>query len=136
MKPSVVVALPFGAGWAVDWVTRSGGSCLFIAISIRARWNVTRVPDRDRRARPGQTCILALTAAFRGDPYPAWVETEDEQLSFVLVAGAMFRQLCNAEPPFRSFVFEVLSGRVFELMSRAGTVIGRCRPAASAPVRV
>lgn len=70
------------------------------------------------RVRPGQTCILALTAAFRSDPYPAWVETEDEQLSFVLVPGAMFRELYNAEPTFRSFVFEVLSGRVFELMSR------------------
>jgi CRP/FNR family transcriptional regulator, anaerobic regulatory protein len=70
------------------------------------------------RVRPGQTCILALSAAFRSEPYPAWVETEDEQLSFVLVPGAMFRQLYNAEPTFRSFVFEVLSGRVFELMAR------------------
>ncbi len=30
----------------------------------------------------------------------------------------MFRELYNAEPSFRSFVFEVLSGRVFELMTR------------------
>jgi CRP/FNR family transcriptional regulator len=70
------------------------------------------------RVRPGQTCILALTAAFRSEPYPAWVETEDEELSFVLVPGAMFRELYNTEPTFRSFVFEVLSGRVFELMTR------------------
>lgn len=70
------------------------------------------------RVRPGQTCVLALTAAFRSEPYPAWVETEDETLSFVLVPGAMFRELYNTEPSFRSFVFEVLSGRVFELMTR------------------
>lgn len=70
------------------------------------------------RVRPGQTCILALTAAFRSEPYPAWVETEDEPLSFVLVPGALFTQLYDSEPSFRSFVFEVLSGRVFELMTR------------------
>lgn len=70
------------------------------------------------RVRPGQTCVLALTAAFRSEPYPAWVETENEELSYVLVPGAMFRELYNTEPSFRSFVFEVLSGRVFELMTR------------------
>lgn len=70
------------------------------------------------RVRPGQTCILALTAAFRSEPYPAWVETEDATLSYVLVPGEMFSRLYDAEPSFRSFVFEVLSGRVFELMSR------------------
>ena len=70
------------------------------------------------RVRPGQTCILALTAAFRSEPYPAWVETEDEALSFALVPGAVFRRLYDSEPSFRGFVFEVLSGRVFELMTR------------------
>lgn len=70
------------------------------------------------RVRPGQTCILALTAAFGSEPYPAWVETEDEALHFVLVPQALFVQLYDAEPSFRSFVFEVLSGRVFELMSK------------------
>lgn len=70
------------------------------------------------RVRPGQTCILALTAAFQREPYPAWVETEDQSLSFVLVPGDLFRTLYNTEPTFRSFVFEVLSGRVFELMAR------------------
>jgi CRP/FNR family transcriptional regulator, anaerobic regulatory protein len=69
------------------------------------------------RVRPGQTCILALTAAFRSEPYPAWVETEDATLAYVLVPGEMFARLYDAEPSFRSFVFEVLSGRVFELMS-------------------
>lgn len=67
---------------------------------------------------PGQTCILALTAAFQRERYPAWVETEDLALHYVLVPGEMFRKLYDGEPAFRQFVFEVLSGRVFELMTK------------------
>lgn len=70
------------------------------------------------RIGPGESCVLALTAAFRSDPYPAWVETEDDPLRVVVVPGATFRRLYDAEPAFREFVFEVLSGRVFELMTR------------------
>lgn len=68
--------------------------------------------------RPGETCILALTAAFRRERYPAWVETEGTPLRFVLLPGDVFRRLYDEEPAFREFVFEVLSGRVFELMTR------------------
>jgi CRP/FNR family transcriptional regulator len=70
------------------------------------------------RVRPGETCILALTAAFRREQYPAWVETEATPLRFALLPGEEFRRLYDQEPAFRGFVFEVLSGRVFELMSR------------------
>jgi CRP/FNR family transcriptional regulator len=70
------------------------------------------------RVRPGETCILALTAAFRRERYPAWVETEAGPLRFVLLPGEHFRRLYDQEPAFRGFVFEVLSGRVFELMGK------------------
>ncbi len=65
--------------------------------------------------KPGQTCILALTATFKREPYPAWVETDGEPVSFVVVPERTFRQLL-AESAFRDFTFEVLSSRVFELM--------------------
>lgn len=66
---------------------------------------------------PGETCILALTAAFRRERYPAWVETDHEPASIVVVPGETFRHLFDVEPAFRSFVFEVLSRRVFGLMA-------------------
>jgi CRP/FNR family transcriptional regulator, anaerobic regulatory protein len=66
----------------------------------------------------GQTCILALTAAFRQEQYPAWVETDHRSLRYVLVPGELFRRLYDTEPAFREFVFTVLSGRVFELMGK------------------
>jgi CRP/FNR family transcriptional regulator len=70
------------------------------------------------RVRGGETCILALTAAFGEERYPAWVETDRAELQYVLVPGEVFRDLYHREPSFREFVFEVLSGRVFELMTR------------------
>jgi CRP/FNR family transcriptional regulator len=66
---------------------------------------------------PGQTCILALTAAFRREPYPAWVETDASPVSYVLVPHQKLRAILAAEEAVREFVFEALSGRVFELMS-------------------
>ncbi len=68
--------------------------------------------------RQGQTCILALTAAFQQERYPAWVETDRDTLRYVLVPGKLFRELYHQEPSFREFVFQVLSNRVFELMTR------------------
>lgn len=66
---------------------------------------------------PGQTCILALTAAFRREPYPAWVGTDRAQVSYVLVPHDLLRAILGTEEAVREFVFEALSGRVFELMS-------------------
>jgi CRP/FNR family transcriptional regulator len=78
------------------------------------------------RVEPGGTCILALTATFRGEPYPAWVEAGARGAEYVRVPGATLRRLFDAEPAFRDFVFGVLSGRVFELMcalEEAGTAL-------------
>jgi CRP/FNR family transcriptional regulator len=68
------------------------------------------------RVEPGGTCILALTATFNEEPYPAWVEAGDEGGSFVRVPREALRRLLDGEPAFRDFIFGVLSGRVFELM--------------------
>ncbi len=69
------------------------------------------------RVEPGQTCILALTAAFRREPYPAWVETDRAPVSYVLIPHEQLREIMGREAAFREFVFEALSGRVFELMT-------------------
>lgn len=65
--------------------------------------------------KPGQTCILALSATFKREPYPAWAETEAGPMSYVVVPESTFRQLLD-EPGFRDFTVGVLAGRVFELM--------------------
>lgn len=66
---------------------------------------------------PGETCILALTATLDGRaPYPAWVETEGQAVDVVIVPPPMFHALFEQETAIRQFVFQALSGRVFELM--------------------
>jgi len=76
------------------------------------------------RVEPGGTCVLALTAAFNEEPYPAWVDAGTEGTSYLRVPSALSRRLLAEEPAFRDFVFRVLSGRVVELMQtleEAGT---------------
>jgi CRP/FNR family transcriptional regulator len=76
------------------------------------------------RVEPGGTCILALTATFNEEPYPAWVESGARGVSFVKVPAPSFRRLFDGEVAFRNFIFGVLSARVFELMQvleEAGT---------------
>lgn len=76
------------------------------------------------RVEPGGTCILALTATFNREPYPAWVESDARGVSLVRVPRESFRRLFDGEVAFRDFIFGVLSGRVFELMQvleEAGT---------------
>jgi CRP/FNR family transcriptional regulator len=68
------------------------------------------------RVEPGATCILALTAAFNRERYPAWVESGPRGATFVCVPEARFRRLLDSEPAFREFTFSVLSARIFELM--------------------
>jgi CRP/FNR family transcriptional regulator, anaerobic regulatory protein len=77
------------------------------------------------RVQAGGTCVLALTATLSAEPYPAWVQAGPSGATFVRVPGELFHQLFQEEPPFRAFVFQALSGRVFELMlalEEAGSV--------------
>jgi CRP/FNR family transcriptional regulator len=65
---------------------------------------------------PGQSCILALNCMFSRLAYPAWVESEGDT-EVAIVPGDVYRRLFATEPAVQSFTFEVLSGRLFELMS-------------------
>ncbi len=63
----------------------------------------------------GESCILALNSLFTEIPYPAWAESEGAGTEIVVVPGALFRELFAIEPSSQKFLFEQLSGRVFEL---------------------
>lgn len=65
---------------------------------------------------PGQSCILALNCMFSRLAYPAWVESEGDT-DVAIVPGDVYRRLFAVEPAVQSFTFEVLSGRLFELMA-------------------
>ncbi len=65
---------------------------------------------------PGQSCILALNCMFSRLAYPAWVESEGAT-EVTIVPGDVYRRLFATEPAVQSFTFDVLSGRLFELMA-------------------
>ena len=65
---------------------------------------------------PGQSCILALNCMFSRLAYPAWVESEGAT-EVTIVPGDVYRRLFASEPAVQSFTFDVLSGRLFELMA-------------------
>jgi CRP/FNR family transcriptional regulator len=68
------------------------------------------------QVEPGGTCILALTAAFNDEPYPAWVQAGREGATFVRIPNRVFRDFFDRHRAFREFVFSVLSSRILELM--------------------
>ena len=67
--------------------------------------------------RPGQTCILAVNAAFARVVYPAWVASGEEPTRGFILPAATYRELFATEPVLRDFTVEVLSSWVFDLMT-------------------
>jgi CRP/FNR family transcriptional regulator len=65
---------------------------------------------------PGQSCILAINCMFSRLAYPAWVESEGPT-EVTVIPGDVYRRLFAAEPAIQNFTFDVLSGRLFELMA-------------------
>ncbi|MGO4870031.1 MAG: Crp/Fnr family transcriptional regulator [Roseiarcus sp.] len=65
---------------------------------------------------PGQSCILAINCMFSRLAYPAWVESEGPT-EVTVIPGDVYRKLFAAEPAIQNFTFDVLSGRLFELMA-------------------
>jgi CRP/FNR family transcriptional regulator len=93
------------------------GSYLVVGGSLRVYY----ITKEGREAtlyhvEPGGTCILALTATFNQEAYPAWADAGSNGVTLVRVPSAAFRRMFDGEPAFREFIFGVLSGRIFELM--------------------
>ena len=67
--------------------------------------------------RPGQTCILAVNAAFTGLVYPAWVAAGEEPTRGFVLPAATYRELFENEPALRDFTVTVLTGWIYDLMT-------------------
>jgi CRP/FNR family transcriptional regulator len=64
----------------------------------------------------GGACILSLTATFRNEPFPAWVDSGPAGADFIRIPTVLFHRLVDDDAAFRQFAFTSLSGRVLELM--------------------
>ena len=69
------------------------------------------------RVEAGQSCLLATNAMFSHSPYPAWVDVESEQAKVLTLPESVMRPLFETEPALRKFVLQMLSDRLFDLMT-------------------
>jgi CRP/FNR family transcriptional regulator len=95
----------------------ANGAYLVTAGTLRVYY----ITDDGREAtlynvEPGGTCVLALSASLRDEPYPAWVEAGARGAELTRVPTATFQRWLDTESAFRSFVFGAMAGRLFELM--------------------
>ena len=66
---------------------------------------------------PGESCLLALNCVFSDVLYPAWVSVESTPTSLLIIPPATYKRLHATEDAIRDFTFNVLSARLFDLMS-------------------
>ena len=65
----------------------------------------------------GDSCIFAISCVFSDVLYPAWVESDAAGTSFAVIPPAVYRSLFEKEKAVQQFTFDVLSNRIFELMT-------------------
>ncbi|MEE9354366.1 MAG: Crp/Fnr family transcriptional regulator [Methylococcaceae bacterium] len=66
---------------------------------------------------PGESCLLALNCVFSDFLYPAWVSVDSPSTKVLVIPSDIFKQLYAEEAAIRDFTFNVLSARIFDLMS-------------------
>jgi CRP/FNR family transcriptional regulator, anaerobic regulatory protein len=66
---------------------------------------------------PGESCILAMNCVFSDILYPAWVENESPSSSVTVIPGDIYKKLHTSEKSVQDFTLNVLSARIFDLMS-------------------
>ena len=66
---------------------------------------------------PGESCILAMNCVFSNILYPAWVESGRLGAKFAVIPSHVYRRIHESERAVQQFTFDVLSARIFDLMS-------------------
>ena len=66
---------------------------------------------------PGESCILAMNCVFSNILYPAWVESGRKGTKFAVIPSRVYREIHETEKCVQQFTFDVLSARIFDLMS-------------------
>lgn len=66
---------------------------------------------------PGESCILSMNCAFTDVLYPAWVENDRLQTRISIIPSDLFKNLYETDQGVRQFTVNVLSARIFDLMS-------------------
>ena len=66
---------------------------------------------------PGESCLLAVNCVFSDIAYPAWVNVDMRETKVLMIPAELYKQLYSKEDAVRDFTFNVLSARIFDLMT-------------------
>lgn len=66
---------------------------------------------------PGESCILAMNCVFSNILYPAWVDNDKPASRIAIIPGDIYKKLHASEKAVQEFTLDVLSSRIFDLMS-------------------
>ena len=69
------------------------------------------------RVKAGESCLLATNAMFSNSPYPAWVDVESREARILSMPETVIRPLFESEPALRQYILQILSERLFDLMT-------------------
>lgn len=97
-----------------------GRACESLPLITHGAVRVVRRSDTGReialyRVQPGELCIVTLSCLLGEDAYPATGIAEG-QVSGYLLPRAVFLELLDHHPPFRTAAFALFAGRLTELM--------------------
>lgn len=113
---AVPVRVPAGAG-----VCLPGAHCTQLALVLEGVARVYKLGETGReitlyRVEPGQVCILTAACILSRQPFPAAAVAESA-IEAVAVPEQVIRQLADRSPPWREFLFLLISQRLAEVIS-------------------
>lgn len=106
---------------AGSYFLREGDACAQFAIVISGKMRVFKLGASGQEITlyhvgPGEVCPLNVSCILSDRPVPAMAMIE-EDVEAVVVPAATFRRWIAEYEPLRSFVFQVFSSRLSEVMS-------------------
>lgn len=106
---------------AGEYFLREGDSCAHFAIVVSGKMRVFKLGESGHEITlyhvgPGEACPLNVSCILSDRPVPAMAMVE-EDTEAIIVPAAVFRRLIAEHEPLRSFVFQMFSSRLSEVMS-------------------
>lgn len=67
--------------------------------------------------KAGESCVLAMNCVFSNLLYPAWVCSSSPHTKVLIINSSAYKELYEKESTIRSFTIDILSQRIFNLMT-------------------
>lgn len=67
--------------------------------------------------KAGESCVLAMNCVFSSLLYPAWVCSSSPFTKVSIIKSSTYKELYEKESSIRSFTVDILSQRIFNLMT-------------------